>query len=299
MAPSVFFNIITWSVLLCWAGAGHATRLISGLPSEGSGYSEPGKSSLQPSPSVLSPSPEPPELTAITVEEERPQFKRHLLTEVVDFLQENLFLVLVVTCLLVVIIFLVCSAVVLSRRRKTSAYYPCSYPADMYVNKTDKTGGVRLFSEVPEKAAGGLVEGPANSAKQLQEDIILASRNLRTPTKAPWKEEKEPVKPPCIPPAEEQENHGVEEDGGGSAREPEGKKEERNVYEEPKEETDSGTFQDASARHMENRDPSSSDLSPESEYPSGSEELEAQRDTDKQEDAASAAPFISEEKTAF
>ncbi|XP_026875882.1 transmembrane protein 119b [Electrophorus electricus] len=299
MALSVFFHIITWSVLLCWTGTSHATQVISSPSLEGSGYWEPNKSNLQPSPSVLSPSPEPPEPTAVTVEEEDPQIKRYLLTEVVDFLQENLFLILVITCLLVIIIFLICSAVVLSQRRKTSSYYPCSFPASMYVNEMDKMGGMRLFSEVPEKVSGGLVEEPVCSANQLQEDIILATRNLRTPTKAPWREEKD-GKPANIPPGEEEKRCVAKEESGGNFHEPEEKKQAQHICDKAKEETGSGTFQDAtSVCHMENRDPSSSDLSPESEYPSGSDELRAQRDTDKQEVPASATPFISEEKTVF
>ncbi|KAI4875715.1 hypothetical protein NFI96_005570 [Prochilodus magdalenae] len=291
MNHSMLRSFIIWSIILHCNRAIYATPILSNLSTEGSGDAEDGKSELTPSPSVISNITKHHEATAGNNEEEGTHMEHYLLNKMVDFLRENLFLILVITCLLLVIFFIICSALLLSHRRKVSAYYPCSFPAKMYVDEADKTGGGRVFIDVPEKLAGRSVEEPVNSAKQLQDDIILATRSLRTPTKTPWREEKD------INPAD------VE-----SSPQANGEREERrevnNTQEtasnEAKEETESKTSQDAlSVGHMEKSDLSSPDLPSESEHPSGSDILEAREKTDKQEAVASAVAFISEEKTAF
>ncbi|KAM6986491.1 transmembrane protein 119b [Aplochiton taeniatus] len=116
------------------------------------------------------------------------------LTKVMDLLQENFLLILVASSLLILIIFIICCAVFMSRRRKVNAYYPSSYPATMYVNQRDKTGGTKPFIEVPDKSSNRLQAEPVDSSKQLQADIMRAVKNLRTPTK-PDLEERKVVEP--------------------------------------------------------------------------------------------------------
>ncbi|XP_062411166.1 transmembrane protein 119b [Sardina pilchardus] len=105
--------------------------------------------------------------------------------QVVDFLRKNLFPILVISSLLVLVLVIVSCASILSHKRKVSAYYPCSYPSKMYVDQQDKSGGAKVFSEVPEKEAGGGQQGePArDSARRLQEDILMIAKNLRSPSK--------------------------------------------------------------------------------------------------------------------
>ncbi|XP_063067141.1 transmembrane protein 119-like [Engraulis encrasicolus] len=107
----------------------------------------------------------------------------------VGFLRENLFLLLVVSSLLLLLITMVTCASCLSHRRKVSAYYPCSFPARMYVDQRDKAGGQRVFREVPEKTQASTQQGapPVGtrdpSARKLQDDILMIARNLRSPAK--------------------------------------------------------------------------------------------------------------------
>lgn len=53
----------------------------------------------------------------------------------------------------------------------------------MYVDQRDKSGGAKLFNEVPEKAAPELQAELLDSHKELQAAIMKAAKNLRTPTK--------------------------------------------------------------------------------------------------------------------
>ncbi|XP_072548924.1 transmembrane protein 119b [Salminus brasiliensis] len=285
---------LTWAVILQQSGTIYATHLFPNLSIESSGDSEEGKSEMIPSPSVMSNGPEILEPTVVSTEEEEVTHMEHyILTKMADFLRQNLFLILVVTCLLVLLVLIVCSAVVLSNRRKVSAYYPCSFPTKMYVDKTDKTGGGQVFSSVPEKLASSSAEEPVNSVKQLHEDIMLATRNLRTPTKAPWKEEKDEK------PAEAESKPPANEEGGEKFCSCEDNNPQEPVINEAMEEMNSRMSQDAEpVCYMEKTDPFIPDPPSESEHPSGSDSLETQEGTDKQEVAASPS-FISEEMTAF
>ncbi|XP_054613014.1 transmembrane protein 119b [Dunckerocampus dactyliophorus] len=105
------------------------------------------------------------------------------LSKVVDFLEDNMLLILVLASLLVLVFLAVCGAIVLSRRRKVNAYYPSSFPSKMYVDERDKTGGARVFHELPEKEAARQEIKPVDSHRQLQADIMRVAKNLRSPTK--------------------------------------------------------------------------------------------------------------------
>nr|XP_057920793.1 transmembrane protein 119b [Doryrhamphus excisus] len=105
------------------------------------------------------------------------------LRKVVDFLEDNMLLILVLASLLFLIFLVACGAIVLSRRRRVNAYYPSSFPSKMYVDQMDKTGGARVFHELPEKAAPRQEIQPVDSHLQLQADIMKAAKNLRSPTK--------------------------------------------------------------------------------------------------------------------
>ncbi|XP_028828843.1 transmembrane protein 119b [Denticeps clupeoides] len=111
--------------------------------------------------------------------------------QIVNFFRENLFPILVISSLLILIILIFSSAYVLSRKRKISAYYPSSFPAKMYVDERDKSGGLKVFNEVPEKPPGSSDGELVDSAKRLQADILMIAKNLRTPGKG-VREEPEP-----------------------------------------------------------------------------------------------------------
>ncbi|XP_036418910.1 transmembrane protein 119b [Colossoma macropomum] len=285
---------IVWSVTLHRDRTIHATPLLTNLSIEGSGYWEDGKSERIPIPSVTSNNLEILEPTAISTGKKGTHLEHYFITKMVDILRENLFLILVITVLLVVVFLIVCSAVVLSHRRKVSTYYPCSFPAKMYVDKADKTGGGQVFSDVPEKLASRTVEEPVNSAKQLQDDIILATGRLWMPTKAPWREEKNmnPVDMESNPRANEEREKSLYLSKENNTQQP--------VSNKAKEEISSKALQDTlPVCHMEKPDLSSTDLLLECEHPSSSDILEAREETDKQEAVASAVGFISQERATF
>ncbi|XP_037120853.1 transmembrane protein 119b [Syngnathus acus] len=108
------------------------------------------------------------------------------LSQVVDFLRDHMVLVLVVASLVLIALLAVCGAVFLTRRRKFHTYYPSSYPAKMYVDQQDKSGGARGFHEIPEKKTAAATHRESqltDSNKQLQADITRVAKSLRTPTK--------------------------------------------------------------------------------------------------------------------
>ena len=106
------------------------------------------------------------------------------LSQIVNFLEENILLILVATTFILLVFLIICGAIFMSRRRKVTAYYPSSFPSKMYVDHRDKTGGVKPFNEVPEKPAPEQVSEPVDSHKQLQADIMKAVKSLRTPNKS-------------------------------------------------------------------------------------------------------------------
>lgn len=105
------------------------------------------------------------------------------LSQVVNFLEENVLLILVVGSFILLVFLIICGAIFMSRRRKVNAYYPSSFPSKMYVDHRDKTGGAKPFNEVPEKPVPEQQSEPVDSHKQLQADIMRAAKSLRTPNK--------------------------------------------------------------------------------------------------------------------
>ncbi|CAI5666861.1 transmembrane protein 119b [Oreochromis niloticus] len=106
------------------------------------------------------------------------------LNQLVNFLNENMLLILVAASLILLIFLIICGAVFMSHRRKVNAYYPSSFPQKMYVDDRDKSGGAKPFNEVQEKASPGQESEPVDSHKQLQADIMRAAKSLRTPNKS-------------------------------------------------------------------------------------------------------------------
>ncbi|XP_061655810.1 transmembrane protein 119b [Phyllopteryx taeniolatus] len=121
------------------------------------------------------------------------------LVQLADFLRDHVFLVLVAVSLVLILVLAVCGVIFLTRRRKANAYYPSSYPAKMYVDQLDKSGGVRGFHEILDKkkelASDGESE-PVDSHKQLQADIMRAAKSLRTPTRTLEDASKKDESPP-------------------------------------------------------------------------------------------------------
>lgn len=103
--------------------------------------------------------------------------------QAVDFLEENMLLIIVSSVFILVLFLITCGAIFMSHRHKVSAYYPSSFATKMYVDHRDKTGGAKLFNEVPEKTTPEQQSEPVDSHKQLQADIMRAAKSLRTPNK--------------------------------------------------------------------------------------------------------------------
>ncbi|XP_022617902.1 transmembrane protein 119-like [Seriola dumerili] len=110
--------------------------------------------------------------------------KTDFLSQVVNFLDQNMLLILVAATLIFLVFLIICGAIFMSCRRKVNAYYPSSFPSKMYVDHRDKTGGTKPFNEVPEKPAPEQESEPVDSHKQLQADIMRAAKSLRTPNKS-------------------------------------------------------------------------------------------------------------------
>ncbi|CAG5867440.1 unnamed protein product [Menidia menidia] len=119
-----------------------------------------------------------------TTPEDPAQAETDFLKQLVNFLEENMLLILVATTLLILVFLIICGAIFMSHRRKVNAYYPSSFPSNMYVDHRDKTGGAKLFNDVQEKAAPERQKEPVDSHKQLQADIMRAAKSLRTPNKS-------------------------------------------------------------------------------------------------------------------
>nr|XP_004538171.2 transmembrane protein 119 [Maylandia zebra] len=112
------------------------------------------------------------------------QEETDFLNQLVNFLNENMLLILVAASLILLVFLIICGAVFMSHRRKVNTYYPSSFPSKMYVDDRDKSGGAKPFNEVQEKASPGQESEPVDSHKQLQADIMRAAKSLRAPNKS-------------------------------------------------------------------------------------------------------------------
>ncbi|XP_051521760.1 transmembrane protein 119-like [Myxocyprinus asiaticus] len=285
--------LIGLSIILINSSTTYATPVIFNDSLESSGLWESGSTDLIPTPSISSFLNESIMSTSIDGEKHAKPF----FNQMVDVLEENLLLIIVITTLLLLVFTIICSAAILSCRRKVSTYYPCAFPSKMYVDERDKTGGERFFNEVPEKTNTSSSEEPLNSAKQLQEDIMLATKNLRIPVKTSWREKNEKVEDQKTDDEENPQSEKSQEESFGLQ---EDKTTNQSVVEDSVEKSSPSWSQDSiPVCDMEKTDPSDSGPPDESKNPSGPENSEIQDDMNKLEVETSGLPFISEEKTAF
>ncbi|XP_013986080.2 transmembrane protein 119 [Salmo salar] len=175
-------HLISLSVMLWSSSPSLATPHPFNISLEGSAEEEE-LGSLIPTPS--SPTTSDPASESPTTSDGSTHIEHFLLSQMVHFLQENMLLILVASILFITIFLILCCACIMSRKRKVNAYYPSSFPSKMYVDQRDKTGCTKLFNEVPEKPSNGQQAEPVDSSKQLQQDIMRAAKNLRTPSKPP------------------------------------------------------------------------------------------------------------------
>ncbi|XP_036759873.1 transmembrane protein 119 [Manis pentadactyla] len=108
----------------------------------------------------------------------------NFLDGIVDFFRQYVMLIAVVGSLAFLLMFIVCAAVITRQKHKASAYYPSSFPKRKYVDQSDRAGGPRAFSEVPDRAPDGRPEEALGSSQQLQADILAATQNLKSPARA-------------------------------------------------------------------------------------------------------------------
>ncbi|XP_028002639.2 transmembrane protein 119 [Eptesicus fuscus] len=142
--------------------------------------------------SASSPSLPPPRTPALSATSVGPQPTplagprppTNFLDGIVDFFREYVLLIAVVGSLVLLVMFTVCAAVITRQKHKASAYYPSSFPKKKYVDQRDRAGGPQAFSEVPDRAPDGRPEEALDSSQQLQADILAATQNLRSPTRA-------------------------------------------------------------------------------------------------------------------
>ncbi|KAK2495876.1 hypothetical protein MC885_017813 [Smutsia gigantea] len=113
-----------------------------------------------------------------------PKPPTNFLDGIVDFFRQHVMLIAVVGSLALLLMSTVCAAVVTRQKHKASAYYPSSFPKRKYVDQSDRAGGPRAFSEVPDRAPDSRPEEALDSSQQLQADILAATQNLRSPARA-------------------------------------------------------------------------------------------------------------------
>ncbi|XP_052611008.1 transmembrane protein 119 [Peromyscus californicus insignis] len=144
---------------------------------EGSSASSP--SLPPPRTPAFSPTPGTPQPTAL----EGPSPPTNLLDGIMDFFRQYVMLIAVVGSLTFLLMFIVCAALITRQKHKATAYYPSSFPEKKYVDQSDRAGGPRAFSEVPDRASDSRPEEALDSSQQLQADILAATQNLRSPAR--------------------------------------------------------------------------------------------------------------------
>ncbi|CAH6778744.1 transmembrane protein 119 [Phodopus roborovskii] len=144
---------------------------------EGSSASSP--SLPPPRTPAFSPTSGSPQPTAL----EGPAPPTNLLDGIMDFFRQYVMLIAVVGSLAFLLMFIVCAALITRQKHKTTAYYPSSFPEKKYVDQSDRAGGPRAFSEVPDRAPDSRPEEALDSSQQLQADILAATQNLRSPAR--------------------------------------------------------------------------------------------------------------------
>ncbi|XP_075390228.1 transmembrane protein 119 [Tenrec ecaudatus] len=113
-----------------------------------------------------------------------PQPPTNFLDGILDFFQHYVLLVAVVGSLTLLLVCITCAVLITRQKHKASAYYPSSFPKKKYVDQSDRAGGPRAFSEVPDRAPEGRPDEALASSQQLQADILAATQNLKSPVKA-------------------------------------------------------------------------------------------------------------------
>uniref|UniRef100_A0A0P6JTB8 Transmembrane protein 119 n=1 Tax=Heterocephalus glaber TaxID=10181 RepID=A0A0P6JTB8_HETGA len=129
---------------------------------------------------ALSPTSVGPQPTAL----EGPAHPTNFLDGIVDFFHQYVMLIAVVGSLAFLLMFIVCAALITRQKHKATAYYPSSFPKKKYVDQSDRAGGPRVFSEVPDRAPDSRPEEALDSSQQLQADILAATQNLKSPARA-------------------------------------------------------------------------------------------------------------------
>uniref|UniRef100_A0A8C3YRV6 Transmembrane protein 119 n=1 Tax=Catagonus wagneri TaxID=51154 RepID=A0A8C3YRV6_9CETA len=150
----------------------------------GSGEAE-GSSASSPSlPPPWSPALSPTSLGPQPTPLAGPKPPTNFLDGIMDFFRQYVMPIAVVGSLVFLLMFIVCAAVITRQKHKASAYYPSSFPKKKYVDQSDRAGGPRAFSEVPDRAPDGRPEEARDSSQQLQADILAATQNLKSPARA-------------------------------------------------------------------------------------------------------------------
>ncbi|XP_067556566.1 transmembrane protein 119 isoform X2 [Pseudorca crassidens] len=142
--------------------------------------------------SASSPSLPPPRTPALSLTSVGPQLTplagpkppTNFLDGIVDFFRQYVMLIAVVGSLVFLLLFTICAALITRQKHKASAYYPSSFPKKKYVDQSDRAGGPRAFSEVPDRAPDGRPDEARDSSQQLQADILAATQNLKSPARA-------------------------------------------------------------------------------------------------------------------
>lgn len=175
-APSVLVLALLLLLTSVPAGA-HSVFLedvVGSGEAEGSSASSP--SLPPPRTPALSPTSLGPQPTPLA----GPSAPTSLLDGIVDFFRQYVLLIAVVGSLAFLLLFVVCAALITRQQHKASAYYPSSFPKKKYVDQSDRAGGPRAFSEVPDRAPDSRPEEALDSSQQLQADILAATQNLKS-----------------------------------------------------------------------------------------------------------------------